>query len=838
MKFEKLEEILRNVKKPSRYLGWEWNAIIKNPSKVKTKIALIFPDTYEIGMSYLGLKILYSILNEREDILAERVFAPWIDFERELRKRNISLFSLENRIPLKDFDILGFSLLYELNYTNVLNILNLGKIPLKSSQRGLNYPLVIAGGPAVFNPEPLSDFFDLFFIGDGEEGFLEIVDRYNEVKGKAKHKVELLEYLSEIKGVYIPEFYESYQPKNSPLFSIKPKNSYPKKIKKRIIKDLNKYSFPYKVIVPSTEIVFDRISLEISRGCPQRCRFCQAASIYLPYRIRTPEKVVECAIRSINETGFEDISLTTLSPTDYPYLENTIKVLMDNISPQKIALSLSAIRPSGLSEDIIKNIKKVRKTGFTIAPEAGTERLRKIINKNLKEDDIILAAEKAFSSGWRLLKLYFMIGLPSEKKEDLKEIITLVEKISNIGWAILNGYPKIHLSLTSFIPKPHTPFQWLPMEDEQILKEKFSFIKNGLKKYPWVRFKDHPIKMSIIEAVISRGDRRLNRVIEDAWKKGARFDSWKDLFNEQIWFEAFLENQINYKIYLSELPQNAILPWDHIEAGFKKDYLLREMEKGLKGLETPSCLINNCSSCKGCVYPMKQEKRIKERIEFPKVERIVYIGEKQEKVNLYRCEYTKLGKARYLSHLDLIRVIERSFRRAKIPVNFSKGFHPKMLISYCPALPLGIEGKREILEFNTDYILEEKEFLNEINKFLPEGIQFLSLREVSSKNKLANAIKGFLYSLKINEEIISALDKIREERKWRGLSDYQVHKRLIQKIKSENNLIEKIILNTDKLYFYIKYNKKEKPLKIQELIKKYYLIENPMFLIIREKIFI
>ncbi|MCP2520290.1 TIGR03960 family B12-binding radical SAM protein [SCandidatus Aminicenantes bacterium Aminicenantia_JdfR_composite] len=837
MKFEDLEEILKKVEKPSRYINGEWNAIRKDPLKVKTKIALVFPDTYEIGMSYLGLKILYSILNEKEDILAERVFAPWIDFERELRKRNFSLFSLENRIPLKEFDIIGFSLLYELNYTNVLTILDLGKIPLKSLDRDLSYPLIIAGGPSVFNPEPMAEFFDLFFIGDGEEGFLEIIDKFNSLKGKVKNKLELLKHLSQIKGVYVPAFYETYQQENFPLLAVRPKNSFPERIAKRVIRDLDKHPFPNRVIVPLTEAVFDRITLEISRGCPQRCRFCQAASIYLPYRMRSPENVIDCAIRSVNETGFESISLTTLSPTDYPYLEETIKILMDNISDKKIALSLSAIRPSGLSEEIIQNIKKVRKTGFTIAPEAGSERLRRVINKNLEEDEIILAAEKAFSYGWRVLKLYFMVGLPTEKEEDLKEIVTLVEKISNVGWAILDGYPKIHLSLTSFIPKPHTPFQWLPMEDEEVLKEKIKFIKSCLKRYPWVRFKDHPVEMSVIEAVISRGDRRLNGVIETAWKKGSRFDSWRDLFNEKIWFEAFSENGIDYKVYLSKFSEKSILPWEHIETGFKKEYLLKELEMGLKGEQTASCLNNDCVSCLGCIYPLKFKEKIYENIEPIGLEKVDYIGKKEEKSKLYRCEYTKTGKAKYLSHLDLIRIIERGFRRANIPVNFSKGFHPKMLISYCPALPLGMEGKREILEFNTDYSFNEDEFLDRINKFFPEGIRFLSIKEISSENRMANSLKGFLYSLKINDELISALYKVKEERNWRGLSITNIHKKLAQIIKSEINLIDEIIIDEDKVFFYVIY-KKERPLKIQELIKKYYLIENPIFLITREKIFL
>ncbi len=831
--------MLRKVEKPSRYIGGEWNEIVKNPSEVKTKVALIFPDTYEIGMSHLGLRILYSLLNQRKNILAERVFAPWIDFEIELRKKGLPLFSLENQMPLREFNILGFSLLYELNYSNVLNILNLGQIPLRSSHRDLSYPLIIAGGPAAFNPEPLSEFIDLFFIGDGEEGFLEIIDRFQSLKEEVKDKTELLKYLSEINGTYIPSFYQPYHPKNSFLIAVKPKNSFPKKIKKRIINDLNKHPFPEKIIVPYTEIVFDRVSVEISRGCPQRCRFCQAASIYLPYRIRSPENVIKCTINSLEQTGFEDVSLATLSPTDYPYLEKTVKFLMDNLSSKKIALGLSALRPSGLSKDIIENIKRVRKTGFTIAPEAGTERLRRVINKNLKEEEILFAIEKAFSLGWRLLKLYFMIGLPTEKEEDLRGIVKLVEKISYLGKKIIRSYPKIHLSLTSFIPKPHTPFQWLPMEKEEVLKEKFVFIKKKLKKYPWVRFKDHSIKMSIVEAIFSRGDRRLNNILESAWEKGARFDSWKDKFNNQIWMEAFSKGGVDPKIYLSSLSEKSILPWDHIETGFSKIYLLSEMKKGLQGKETPSCLKNKCGICRGCDFWTELRKTFHDKIELSSEKEIEYIGKKGKEALFYRCEYTKLRRAKFLSHLDLTRVIERAFRRARIPIRFSGGFHPKMLISYCPALPLGIEGKKEILEFSSFYILDEKEFLDRINRFLPEDIQFLSLKKiVFHEKKLSNAIKGFCYSFKIEEEEVKkAIKTIREKMNWRDLNDIEIHKKIIQKIESENELVEKISLNNDKIYFHIKFNP-QKPLKIQNLIGKYYLLENPVFFIMREKILI
>ncbi|MFQ6082410.1 MAG: TIGR03960 family B12-binding radical SAM protein [Candidatus Aminicenantia bacterium] len=835
---KELWKILRRVEKPSRYIGHEWNEIKKDPTKVKTKVALIFPDAYEVGMSYLGQKILYFILNQRSDILAERVFAPWTDFEREIRSRGIPLFSLENRIPLKEFDILGFSLLYELNYSNVLNILNLGYIPLKSSKRDMNYPLVIAGGPASFNPEPLADFIDLYLIGDGEEAFLELIDKYQELKNKVKNKIEVLKALAEIKGTYVPSFYIPYLPVNSSLLAVKPKDSFPDKIEKRIALDLNQYPFPEKIVVPSTEIIFDRVSMEISRGCPQRCRFCQAASIYSPFRVRNPNKVIENTLNSLDVTGYEDASLTTLSPTDYPYLEETTKILMDSFTAQKISLSLSALRPVGLSEEIIQNIKRVRKTGFTLAPEAGTERLRKVINKNLCEEEILDTASKAFSLGWRILKLYFMLGLPTEGREDLEGIIDLVKKLFNLGRKKLGVYPTINLSLTSFIPKPHTSFQWMAMEQEEVLKEKFKFIKQNLKRYSFIKFKDHSVKMSIIEVVFSRGDRRLNQALELAWQKGARFDSWKDKFNYQIWEEAFTQSGINRDIYLSTISKKAILPWEHIETGFTKSYLLQEMKKSFQEERTPSCLENKCGLCQGCNFWAMFKKEFKEKIEIPK-RKVDYLGEKKEKIIHYRAIYAKLNEARFCSHLDLIHIIERAFRRAKISVLFSQGFHPKVVISYSPALPLGMEGKNEVLEFKSEYLFKEKEFLDKINKFLPSGIRFLSLKKiVQYQGKLPHIIKGFRYSLQLDdEEVKKAIEKIKQEKQWNFLSDLEVHQKIIDQMSSENELLENVYLSQEenKIYFQVKF-KPEKPLRIQEIIAKYYQLENPVYLISRKEI--
>ena len=500
---QKLSEILKDIEKPGRYLGGEWNEVRKDPARVKAKVALVFPDLYDVGMSYLGQKILYYILNGRPDILAERVFTPWTDFEQKLRAEKIPLYSLENKIPLNQFDILGFSLLYELNYTNILTTLDLGDIPLHSAQRNLDYPLVVAGGPAAFNPEPVADIFDFFLIGDGEEAFLEIIDRFMILKKELQGKAALLKELSQIEGVYVPFLYQTYQPSGSHLLALKPEKGKEAKVKKRILFPFHKAPFPEEIVVPNVKIIFDRVSVEVARGCPQKCRFCQASSIYLPPRVKSPSFVIEKIMNSLQMTGYESSSLASLSVSDYPYLEKTVEILMKELAQQKISLSLPSLRPKGLSSDLARSIIKVRKTGFTLVPEAGTERLRRVINKKLEDEYIWEASRNAFSQGWRLLKLYFMVGLPTEKEEDLEGIVDIVQEISRIGNQIIKSMPQINLSLSSFIPKPHTPFQWLEMEEEQRLQDKYRFLMSRLRKYRHLKIKKQPLENSLLEAVFS-----------------------------------------------------------------------------------------------------------------------------------------------------------------------------------------------------------------------------------------------------------------------------------------------------------------------------------------------
>ena len=747
--------ILPRVEKPGRYVGGEWNEIRKNPARVRTKVVLAFPDVYEIGMSYLGQKILYALLNKDRNLLAERVFAPWPDFERELRSAGIRLASLENGIPLREFDIVGFSLLYELNYSNVLTILDLGGIPLRSAERAEADPLVIAGGPAAFNPEPVADIFDLVFLGDGEEGFPEIVRAAADMRRRSVPRRTMLRELARIDGVYVPSLYRPEAVEGSPLVVPRPDGDAPAVIRKRQLRDFARSFFPEKIVVPSLRVVFDRVAIEAARGCPQSCRFCQATSLYFPHRPRDPAFICKTALRSLRQTGYEDASLSALSIGDHPHLEETVRCLMDEFSRAKISLSLSSLRPGKLSRDLVQNILKVRKTGFTLVPEAGTERLRAVINKKLDSQEIRDALTFAFEGGWKLVKLYFMVGLPTETEEDLAGIVDLVRKSLELGRTILGSYPRIHVSLSSFIPKPHTPFQWVGMDDEAVLVEKQAYVRSELRRHKSVEFKGHSIGTSVLEAVFARGDRKLGRVLVEAWKRGARFDGWDDKLDTAAWKDAFAVEGVDFRDYLNPLPLEAALPWDHLDSGLRKSHLARELGLALRGEPSPSCLERACGECGGC--DTRAWKKPPRPVKIgPLPGPASPAGEPGDKTLRYRAVYSKRGKARYISHIDLIHVVQRSFRRAGIEVRKTEGFHPKMDLSYGPALPLGMEARREVLEFRSARRLEEAEFLARVNKSLPPGIRFSGLERIDAgAPSLHNAMERLVYSLDWKNEAVS-----------------------------------------------------------------------------------
>ncbi len=598
---DKFDKILKRVIKPARYIGMEVNSVVKDLNEVDIKFAFAFPDIYEVGMSHLGLHILYNLLNEKEYIACERVFAPWVDMEEEMRKEGLPLFSLENKELIKNFDFVGFTLQYEMSYTNIINMLDLSGIPILSKDRVEEDPFVIAGGPCAYNPEPIADIIDFFVIGEGEEILYEVLEKYREFKKGSGNKDDFLKEISNIQGIYVPKFYDIHYNEDNTIKEMVPNvEGVPKTIEKRIIKDLDKAYFPEKLIIPYIETVHDRIPLEIFRGCTRGCRFCQAGMIYRPVREKTTDRLFELAEKLVDETGYENISLTSLSSCDYSQLEFLISELINRYEEDKIGVSLPSLRLDSFSIDVLKEIEKVRKTGLTFAPEAGSQRLRDVINKGIEEEDLTTAVSYAFKEGWSTIKLYFIIGLPTETDEDVLGIKELGYKVKDIFFSQpkeeRRGNLKITLSASCFVPKPFTPFQWVGQNSIDEFYRKINLLRNNIKDKK-VTFNYHDPKLSYLEAVIARGDRRVSRAIIRAWEKGCKFDGWSENFDYDLWIEAFNEVGIDGDFYaLRERDIEEVFPWDFIDIGVSKNYLIREYEKAKSEELTRDCRLG----CTGC----------------------------------------------------------------------------------------------------------------------------------------------------------------------------------------------------------------------------------------------
>lgn len=594
------DEILARVTKPGRYTGGEVNEVIKDPAKVDIRFGICFPDVYEVGMSHLGIKILYHKINEREDSYCERAFAPWSDMEKLMRENDIPLYALESKDELRVFDFIGFTLQYEMSYTNIINMLDLAGVPLFSADRE-KHPFVIFGGPCAYNPEPLAEIGDIFVLGEAEEVIDEILDCYKTWKERGSERREFLEMVSGIKGVYVPAFYEIQYNEDGTIGRRTPKkDKYPRVIEKRIIEDLDKSYYPKDLIVPLTEIVHDRIMLETFRGCTRGCRFCQAGVIYRPIREKSREKLMEQAEELIRSTGYDEISLTSLSICDYSEIQSLVEELVEKYEKEKVGISLPSLRIDSFSVDLINEIQKVRKTGLTFAPEAGSQRMRDIINKGVTEEDLIKSTGSAFESGWSTVKLYFMIGLPFEKMEDVEGIAELAQRVVETYMSIPKEKRKKGLSITvstsSFVPKPFTPFQWVPQDRMDTLKEKQQFLKSKIKS-KFITYNWHESPISYLEAVFARGDRRLSKVLVKAFKKGCKFDGWQEHFSFEKWMEAFRECNVDPEFYAyRNRDLEEILPWDFIDVGVSKKYLELEYKKAAKGELTRDCRLG----CTGC----------------------------------------------------------------------------------------------------------------------------------------------------------------------------------------------------------------------------------------------
>jgi radical SAM family uncharacterized protein/radical SAM-linked protein len=767
---------LHRVQKPSRYLGGEYRSVDKSWEETPWRVALAFPDLYEIGMSHLGLRILYSLLNADRRIAAERVFAPWKDLERELRDRSIPLVSLETAKPIAEFDIVGFSLQYELTFTNVLNMLDLAGLPLRSEERNEGHPLIVAGGPLAVQPEPLAPFIDAFVVGDGEYYFPRLIEHAMGWRRGGLSRTETLVRLAGLGGIYCPSLYKtSVEPATGQVVVGEPKHaSVPRKVKRQVVTDLNAYPFPAESPVSSTEIIFDRFAMEIARGCTEGCRFCQAGMIYRPVRERKPAEIVDALMEAVRGGGYDDVSLTALSTADFSCISPLVPQLMERLRGEKVSLNVSSLRAYGLPDELLDSIAEVRNTNLTFAPEAGSQRLRDVINKNVSDDDMEATAHSVFSRGWRRCKLYFMIGLPTETDEDVRGILRTARRYLEIGRDhVGRGRCQVTASVSTYVPKPHTPFQWVPMNDLGEITRKQALLQAQAKK-EGVRLKWHDAQTSVIEGILARGDRRVADLVEYAFRAGCRFDGWDDELRFDVWEQGLEELRLCRETYFAGLPLGGRLPWDHIDVGVAPAFLQREYERSVGGRSSPPCgkpfgakVHASCLEdaerdtrklvCFQCgvecdLEAMREGRRqslqalathapdAEARIEAPEATDVKASTSRRARPRTairnreslrYRLLFTKKERARYLSHLDVVRTIPRVFRRASLPMTYSLGFHPKPRLTFSPALRLGWASEGEILDVSLEDVIEPAELVDRLNLVSPLGLRFRGARRLA-----------------------------------------------------------------------------------------------------------
>lgn len=768
---------IERVEKPGRYLGGEYNSVVKDHAAVSCTFCLAFPDIYDIGMSHMGTKILYSIVNRAPDLVMERCFTPWFDMEEQLRSHGVPLLSLETHRPLRVFDVVGFSLQYEMTYTNVLTMLDLGGIPLRNIDRLRTDPLVIAGGPSATHPEPMTPFIDLFLIGDAEERLPRLLRHWAELRRNTElSRLEMLAELAREGGVYCPDLYDVAPCPRTGLQYVAstPYEGVPARVQRAFLDDISRYRFPDDSPVPVAEAIFDRMAIEISRGCTEGCRFCQAGMIYRPVRERDPQEVIDTVLSALDKGGFDEASITSLSTADYSCISPLIRNLMEKLRERKVALGISSLRAYGLSDDLLDEIASVKATGLTFAPEAGTQRMRDVINKNITDENIYTTCHRVFSKGWQKMKLYFILGLPTETDDDVLGIAKMGRQAAEIGREYHQRGVQVTVSVSSHVPKPHTPFQWAAMDSLDSLEQKQRNLRDIAR--PWgFTFRRHDQRVNWLECITGRGDRRVGDLIEAAWHRGARFDGWDEHLRWDVWQAAIAEwetrHEVDHTLFFGTLPIDAKLPWDHIDVGLEDGFLRREYQRALASRLSPPCgkpkgeqvhhsnLADAVADerkliCYHCGIACDMTQMREERISF--LERLgayeapeTSQGNAREKAmerrsrgqapndfqqgepTRFRARYAKLGAACYQGHLDLVRMFPRIGRRAGLELFHTEGFSPRPVMSFGPALGLGQRSLGELVEFSLVGELPADEVLRRLNASAPDGLVFTGVRRVA-----------------------------------------------------------------------------------------------------------
>ncbi len=775
-----LGTILPFVKKPGRYSGGELGAVCKDWEQISLRFCFIFPDLYEIGMSHHGLQVLYHLVNSEDNFLAERCYAPDLDMEKLLQEHAVPLFSIESRRSLADFDILGITLPYELCYTNILTILDRAGLPFLAKDRLDNdeYPLVTGGGSCSFNPEPVADFFDAIVIGDGEEAVIEMGRIVLAGKEEGVGKREILSRLAEIDGIYVPCFFEP-QYVGDKFMGIRPLKDGYTQVRRRVLPELLPACSSGRPLVPVVKPVHDRLGIEIARGCTRGCRFCQAGMIYRPARERTVDEIFAIAEEGIAATGFDELALLSLSTGDYSCLPELLIKLMDRFADEFVSVSMPSMRVGTLTPEIIEQIKRVRKTGFTVAPEAGTDRLREVINKGISESDLLSTCEDAFGAGWNLIKFYFMIGLPTETMEDVEGIVELVKKAKEAAGP--GARAQINVSVATFVPKPHTPFQWQAQLSIDDARERLNILRKLMPR-KGIKLKTNDIQVSFLEGVFSRGDRRLSHLIEKAWQRGVRFDGWSEHFNLQQWRLAAEQCGIVLESYLAGKTMTEPLPWDHIDCGVERAFLEQEWQKAVERTYTPDCRNHGCQKCGLCdfktVKPVVHNQNKNKRSIVKKDSGHTPLSSQAKSSRAdnqnetkfrYRFHYSRLGDSRFYGHLDLLQLVFRVLHRAGLPVLFSQGYNPSPKVSFSQALPVGLESMVEFFDVELARpITSAGKTIIKLNYEFPETIR---IQEIKPVQKFEQADMEVTYMAVLPDGVVMAeieerLDSFFAEKEW------------------------------------------------------------------------